>query len=1006
MRSKFKWIFTLLLAFSLQFSFAQQKAVSGVVSDATGPLPSANVVVKGTTRSVQTDIDGKFSIQVSQGEVLEFSYVGFKTQNVTVGASSVLKIALVPDNLLETVVIDQYRTTTKPKQNNAITTISAEKIEGRPNANFLQTLQGQVAGLNITSGSGQPGANQTVILRGPGSIYGNIEPLYVIDGIPLSSDNFRSINPNDIQSVSVLKDAGATAIYGNRGANGVIVVTTKRGGYDSALQIEYRSTYGLTNLQNTKYDLMNSTQLLTLERTYGVGEGVGMTDAQIAEAGKVNTNWNKYFFRTGTSQEHSLSLSAGSKNLASFTSIDYFNQEGILKTTDLNRFNFRSNINGKSENGKFNYATTVSINYSRRNEASSIGTGGVNQNFVLGANNSVPYKSPSDYVDSADLLAQYQNSGTLELTPLFLIDKIRNSKLETEELKLLVASNANYEILNGLNLGVNAGIDLTQSNNLQTNNPGSFNSLVFQQADEETGFQAEALSRDAQITVGSSLKYNKTFADKHSLQVGIFTEYNKGHLKGFNYDQEGLDPYLWSPGSGSGFIPFNVDTPTFYNPTVGSSKATSGLFSYFGNLDYDYDSRFGLGASIRRDASYRFKDEYKWGTFWSVSGRWNISNETFMEGSIFNVLKLRATYGTTGNQNVSGQSTYATPNAYADLVASGSGYNNEAAYLFAQLANPNLRWETIKQGDVGIDFELLKSRIRGVVDVYDKRTVDLYNFVPLSASTGFAGLYQNNGKMQNRGVELTLAYDVIRQPQDGWHLTVNGNVAYNKNKILEVPEFVDEGLSVISENHVLDEFYLVPYAGVNPANGNMLFWNQNHELTENPTDSDRRYTGKSALPVYQGSFGFDVSYQGFFASTQFNFVTDVWRFDYDLSNLQDPSNIGQFNMSTDILRAWTVDNRVTDIPSLNAGNLGLDSSSDRNLKDASYVRLRSATIGYDFPSKFLDKTSLKSLKIYAQAENYVTWSKWRGWDAESNRGSDQYQYPTPKIISFGLTVQF
>lgn len=1020
MRSKFKWIFTLLLAFTMQFSFAQEKTVTGTVTDGKLPLSGANV--KNGSRGVQTDADGKFAIKANVGDVLTVTSIGFERQTIKVGSSNNYNVKMNSEaTMLGPIVIEGYgKKSTKTKSNIAGTTITAESIEGRPNVNFVQSMQGQVAGLNIASGSGQPGSNNRVILRGVGSINGAIEPLFVIDGIILNSDNFRSINQNDIESISTLKDAAATAIYGSRGTNGVIVVTTKKAKLKSQFSTEYSSIFGFTELQKNKYDVMSTRDLLYTERNYGVGLGVGKTDAQIEALGNsVNTNWKNYFFRTGVSQAHNLSIVSGGENLGVYTSVGYLNQEGILKNTDFNRFNFRTNVSGKSINKKFTFDTNFSMNYSKRNEANSVGTGGVNQNYVLGANNSLPYVSPDMYINSAQVLNDYQNDtiyggplgGTLAYTPLFLIDKLNTFINRAEELKALVGTNLSYSLTKDLKLGWTGGMDLTQNTFLTTQFPGSFNSLVFQVDTEETGTQSESISRDFQFNSNLNLTYTKEFKNEQTLTASAYMEYNKSHFKSFGYTQRGLDPVYYYPGSGFGFVQFNPDTPNFYNPSVSSGLANAGMLSFFGSLDYDYKSKFGASATIRRDGSYRFLADRKWGNFYSVAGRWNIDKEAFMENSIFNMLKLRASYGTAGNADITGGGTYAGGNLVRDLSAYGNGYNNGVSYLFTQLGNPGLRWEKSSQADIGLDFAIKNNRLSGNIDVYRKKTSDLFQSRPLSAITGQSAIRDNVGSLENSGIELALNYEVIKpKVKDNFKLVISGNVAYNKNKILELPNAEGEvwggGLTTNREGDMLNQFYLVEYAGVNPANGNLLFYDKNGVATENPVDADRRYTGKSSIPVYQGGFGFDASYKGFFLNTQFVFFADVYRFDYDLSGLQDPTNLGQFNVSNDLLRAWTPENRYTDIPSLNATNLSLDSFSDRNLKDASYLRLRSAQLGYNFPKQFLDATFIKNLRLYVQAENYLTFTKWRGWDAESTRGSDQYQYPTPKIASFGLEIKF
>ncbi|MGC4040265.1 MAG: TonB-dependent receptor plug domain-containing protein [Flavobacterium sp.] len=388
MRSKFKWIFTLLLALSMQFSFAQEKTVTGVVSDKTGPIPGANVVVKGSTsRSAQTDFDGKYSIKASQGEVLVISFTGYSNSTITVGAANTYNVSLKQADIkLEEVVILGYdKTATKPKSVAASTTVSSESLKNRPNVTVLQSLAGNAAGLNVFASSGSPGsAKFDLLIRGAGSVNSSTEPLYVVDGVPTNSVVFRNINPEDIESISVLKDAAATSIYGSRSANGVVVIKTKGGKYESGLKVSYSSTYGVSELPKDHYNIMNSTQLLRLQRDTQQSAGFGgnallnaylgrdasnsapLTDAEIAAA--PNTDWRDIFFTSAPTQTQNLSFTVGGKNLNSFTSVSYTNQDGIVKNTDFQRFTFRSNINGKSNNEKFTFGTNTTIAFSTRHQ--------------------------------------------------------------------------------------------------------------------------------------------------------------------------------------------------------------------------------------------------------------------------------------------------------------------------------------------------------------------------------------------------------------------------------------------------------------------------------------------------------------------------------------------------------------------------------------------------------------------------------------------------------------
>lgn len=1018
MKSKFTWIFTLLLAFFIQFSFAQKRAISGVVTDDKGlAVPQATIKVVGGQLAVQTDFDGKYTIEAAPGDKLEFSFVGFAPQVITVAGASTINVQLKESaEILTDVVIDSYRTVSRPKSASAVAVVTSKTIENRPNASFVQTLQGQVPGLNISSGSGQPGSNNTtVVLRGAGSVNGNIEPLYVIDGVPQNSDNFRSINPADIESVSVLKDAGATAIYGNRGANGVIVVKTKRASFDSSLTVKYTGQTGFSTMQNNRYHLMNSQQLLGLQKDYGSGgRGVTMSDADIAAARSYD--WTDYFYRTGVIKNHQLALTAGSKNLSSYTSLGFTDQEGILKGSDLKRFNFRSNLSGKSNDDKFNYSTVFTANYSRSNLVSSLGTGGVNQNYVIGAVRGAPYLYPEasanfggdrGYPGSEWLASQAAN---LEYTPWYLQDKLKGFTNYSEEVKGIGQLQASYKITPDLVAATQFGVDYTQTNGLSVMKPDSFNGLYFRQDGQEFGGdQSETFSRSVALTTSTSLSYSKTFAEKHSIEVAGYTEYLKGHGKSFGYTQNGLNPIFFADGASNGWIPFQSSN-TFYVPEASAAKSTAGLFSYFGTADYDYDEKYGLSGTVRRDASYRFTGDNRWGTFWSVSGRWNIDKESFMQGSAFDLLKLRASYGTTGNQDILSTGVFGAATLTRPQYSVSSGYGNAIGYQFSGLPNDKLKWEVIAQSNIGVDFELFDHKLRGVVDVYEKKTKDLYQQIPMSAVNGASSIYSNFGSLSNRGVELKLDYDVIRTKDA--RFTVNFNGSYNKNKMLDLPSetgsnWDGSSLNGIREGGPLYEYYAIRYAGVNPANGNLLFYTKDGQVTENPNQyTDRVWTGKSLYPKYQGAFGFDAEYKGFFASAQFTYVLKTYRYDFDYDSLMDPTNIDLFNGSQDLLNYWTPDNRVTGVPALYATNASLGAYSDRFLVDASYVRLRFASIGYNFNKQLLDGSPFSALRVYTQAENLVTWSKWRGFDAESNRAADQAQYPTPRIFTFGLEVQF
>jgi len=995
---------TPLLVLCMSFSFAQEKAISGVVTDQNGlPLPGVAVVIVGTSTGTQTDFDGNYSISARAGQVLRYSYLGQKTVTRTVGAANTMNVQMEDDaEALQEVVVQGYRTSTKEKSSIAVTTINAETIENRPNASFVQTLSGQVAGLNITTSSGQPGAASNVNLRGVTSINGNTQPLYIIDGAPVDENNFRSLNSQDIASISVLKDAGATAIYGNRGANGVIVIKTRQGNFNSGLQVNYNGLLSFSSLQSNDYNLMNSQEQLTLEKERGSGRGFTLTDGEIDAA--ETFNWVDFFFDTTLTQNHTVSLTSGGENSTQFTSFGYFNQEGILEDSGLKRFSIRNNTTGKSNNEKFTYSTNFTTNFSTSNEPNSIGSGAINRNYILGAYQSVPYITPDDYVDGEALLSPLVFSNT----PLFLLDRLRTYTRKEEEVKLVGSLTAGYQLSDNLSANVTLSADYQSEFLTRAEGPDSFNALLFGGAENPTsGFQQQISTRQFSFNQVSSLNYVNTWG-KHTLDAGAFTEYFKAHFRQFGYFANGLNPKTFYPGDGSGLIPVFYDNAAgalLFADNPQAQILNAGLFSYFGQADYDYDGRYGITGTIRRDASYRFAGSNKWATFYSVAGRWNIDNEAFMENSVFDVLKLRASYGTSGNQRIAGGTYFSSPDLTKNFFATGPGYANNTSIFLSQIANTTLKWETVTQTNVGLDFELFQNRLRGNVDGYIKETTDLFQSTPVSAINAVTQLNANTGTLKNTGVDLTVRYNLINSVGDGLNLELFAVGNYNKQELGDLPSEDGELIGTGRNGGKLFEYFSIRYAGVNPANGNLLFLDADDNITENPdADTDRVWLDKNIFPDFNGSFGVNLDYKGFFIQTQFNYTIGVDRFDNDLASFQNPDNIGQFRSSRDLFRAWTPDNRITDIPAYDAFNRA-SFASTRFLRNADYLRLRFASIGYSFPEKFLEGTGFTRLRIFGNAENLFTLTEWRGFDAETQSNTSR-QYPSPRTISVGFEFGF
>lgn len=927
----------------------------------------------------------------------------------------------------EVVVLGYSRTATKPKSTAATTTVSAETFENRPNVTLLQSLQGAAPGLTVSTSSGSPGtAKIDLLVRGLGTLSADTQPLFVIDGVPTNSVLFRSINPEDIESASVLRDAIATSIYGNRGANGVVVITTKSGKFNSGLRINYSGSTSFSFLPKQHYNLANSQEALRIEREsqYGLGYGdnpffnytAPLTDAQINSFG--TTDYLDEFFRTGFSQNHNVNFAMGGKNISNFTSLSYTSNEGIVPTTDFQRFTFRTNFNGQSDDGKFKYGTSFTTAFSRRHqldqETAAIDNNSV-QNPLLGALTALPYY-PADFfpTDGQELYntigsAFGYGASTAVLKNILTEGNIPN---RINEIKILGNINAKYNFTDELSFSTKMGVDFNQAERTFARAPSSYLSVVVRETSALPygGLERVTNDKDFGFNFVSNFNYSKTFGEKHVLDLGAYAEYIRSQRTVNQLQQNGLDLKTYAFGAGTGWTNVGATYPAL-RPTVSALKQQAGIFSYFGTLGYEYDGKYGLDAIVRRDASYRFVADYKWGTFWSVGARWNVDKEGFMNGSAFRMLKLRGSYGTQGNQNLllpaaGGNPIYLGNNLVRDLVGTGTGYGNTGSYVLSQLANPLLHWEKQTMANIGVDFDVWNSRLTGSVDIYSKKTSDLFNDINISAIVGYGSTIKGNqGGISNKGIEAALRYKVLNR--ENFKLSVYANGSYNKNEITDIERTI-AGDRIYENGSLVNEFYVVPYVGVNPETGNLLFLDINNNVTENVGDADRRATGKTdSAPKYQGAFGLSADYKGFYLDAQVTFVKDIWRYDYAMSWLLNPGYVGDNNVSADLLNAWTPTNTNTDVPSLFASNVQMGTDySDRWLKDASYMRLKNVQLGYNVSRDLLRGTFIRSLKLYVQGENLHTWTKWKGFDPESTDASNLGKFPSPKTYSVGVNVEF
>ena len=982
--------------------------VSGVVNDSNNfPEFDVEVSVKGTDKVAYTDENGNFEIDAKVGDTLVINGKEFKVTSNNLGALKYIDEKV--QDLGEVVVLGYGKTATKPKSNEAVVSISSETLENRPNSSVLNSLQGTAPGLSINSASGSPGSGKIdVKIRGLSSINSSTEPLYVIDGVATSGTQFRNLNSEDIESISVLKDAQATSIYGNRGTNGVVIINTKGGKYNSGLQIDYSGLTSLSSLPDDHYGVANTWENLKIQKAVGL---TSMTDEQIAAQTK-NTDWKKEFFnKVGFSQQHTLGLRFGGENVNVYSSLGYLENEGNIKSTDFKRLTFRNTINGKSKDGRFTYSAQVALGHSTRHQLDQESNSGVSNNVIqnplFGYLLAMPNLDPYRWQNGREM---YNEIGGKYVHTHILQDQINGGVVNRfRETSIFSTINTRYKVTEDISVGNRLGVDYKESVRNFARTPNGYLSVNVAASNgmEYGGFDRIDNTKDFTLNNVADVTFDKRFGD-HDLSVTAFFEYTKSHYINDYQQQNGLNPLNWTLGSGSGWIPFNPARPNEYAPNISASKIDAGTLAYFATASYDYAGRFGVAGTIRRDGTYRFTKENRWGTFWSISGRWNLEKEEFLQGTSVRMLKLRASHGITGNQNLIPATNNMNPLITGNSLVrqlyknASTGYQGVSAITLGDLANTNLKWETVTQTNVGVDFDLFNGFLTGSVDAYYKKTERLFNAINISAVTGQWSISGNNGEMYNKGVEALLRFNILKNKEFNLSAFVNGS--YNKNKILSMQKENLSGDNVQAIGGVMNQWNLYHYVGVNQETGEQQFLDKDGNITENPTADDRVLTGKTSIAPWVGGFGFNADYKGFFLDVLFSYQAGGWSYDNMYSWLMDPSSANQYNVSNHLLNAWTPENTVTDIPSLNAYNIGTESMSDRYLSKTDFIRLKNITFGYGLSKKDLDKLPIKSFKIFVSGENLATWTDWKGFDPEPVGNYSLGVYPNPQTISLGVNI--
>ncbi|QQS95461.1 TonB-dependent receptor [Sphingobacterium spiritivorum] len=994
-----------------------QEAITGTVTDSTGrSLSGVTVKIKGTNSSTATDAQGYFKLTRSQqGHVtLVFSYIGYQTLE-SIYTGSPLQVAMKTEvsDIAEIVVIG-YGTVKKSDLTGSVSTISSAQLsQVNGVSNVAQALQGHAPGVRVNQASGQPGEGMKIQIRGTNSLGASNDPLYVVDGMMLDGLTAQ-INPDDIASVSVLKDASSTAIYGSRGANGVVMITTKKGA-SGKKKISYNNYFGTQRLRK-KIDVVNAIDFATLQNEVAANDGKPLpwTQAQINDLGE-GTDWQDLVYRAAPVQTHNLSISGGNQDTKYFTSFGYFDQDGIIRNSGFQRLSLRTNIDHKLFE-KINLTTNLSIQnsaYDRAQYQSADGSGGIPWSSMVLPPTMQVYDANGNYT-------KFTGVSWGETNPVGISENWKN---RNNSLRLIGNVALSYEILDGLKLKLSAGLDHAY-NKQDTYFPGNI-SLGQRIVDGKPVFGVANKNYGSSSTFinDNILEYQKQFGDKHKLDALVGLTYQTSRNDGLN------------SGSGVGFASDTYETSNIQSAITkalpSSSFGDNRLLSYMARANYSYADKYFLTVSGRRDGSSRFGANNKYAFFPSAAVAWAVSQEDFLKDNpTLSLLKIRTSYGESGNQAIANYQTL------ANVSGTDAIFNNQinTGFILAALENANLKWETTRQYDIGLDMGLFNNKIQIVADYYNKRTKDLLLNVTLPGSGGFSSVLQNIGVVQNKGFE----FQISAQPRLGEHLRwkPSFNISFNRTKVLDMgvdaygnpvtfkeigtggnwfPTIVGQSMMQLY-GYTVEGIYQTDQEAIangEPSKkaGDYRFKNWDGQGTVNDQD-DRRVLSRLE-PKFTFGFNNGFTYKNF----DFSFMM-VGSYGNDIVN-----EFRKYNISLNGSWAPTqegFDNRwkgsgqgnTFDKPSANSGSAIRDYANSLWVENGSYLRLRDVTLGYTLPAELTNRLRISGVRIYVSAQNYLTITNYSGFDPEVSwasaavNGWDRGNYPATKSITAGIKVDF
>ncbi len=1014
-----KTLTMMLMLMLCMYSFAQQKVLTGKITDESGkPLPNVSVKVKGATNGTLTDLEGKFKLNIdSNDQRIVVASIGYIAQEIAIGNNTSIGISLrsSADNLDEVVVVG-YQAVKKRELVGAISVIGSAEIAQKPIANFTQLLQGKTAGLQVIGQSGQPGQNGYIRLRGTGSINASSEPLIMVDGIAVTSTAYGLINPNDIENLTVLKDASAAAIYGARAGNGVLVVTTKKGKAGKP-ELRYSFQRGFSEMQPlANLTVMNSQEKLQYEFEAGfvnsildsmvknrITAGIFPATAtlfNLDQATRQNLwnlassrgagDWANFYLQKGKTVQHELSLSGASEKIKYYMSLNKFDEDGILYASFRNRLGGRLNVEYQAldwlKTG-VNIAATHTREFQNR-ELNNL------QSPIRGLFTTNPYEPV------------FLPNGKYNLTiggfsPLEGADFNTNFR---DRIAAFTTVFAEAKLAKKLSAKTQVALNY---NTLKTESylQGGSNLAAILGFNEKT----DGGNQDLQYVVTNTLNWVQTFNNKHSINLLAGQEYTKRNFYSYSLTGRGMPTPSVNTAD-------NASTPQ----AATTSRSQWSIVSYFASANYELDKKYTLSLSGRRDGSSRFGANNRFANFWAVGASWNIAKEKFIERLNFvSELKLRSSLGTAGN----------VPDEFygsLGIYALNARYNNLPAATPFQLPNPNLTWEKNRNYDIGIDFGFFNNRITGTIDYYNRKTNDLLYPKNVSLTSGFRSVLSNIGSVSNKGFEFSLSGDIIRKKDLVWN--VSFNYTNNDNKVTELvsDNVVSTSNTRLVVGQPLNTFFMVKWAGINPANGKNQYYKADGTITETYSLIDQvLLKDKSPIAKYYGSVNTSVKYKQFELSLQFYYTGGNYIYNQVYQNgVGDGANVSSItdNQFTEAANYWRKAGDQVRFPSITDPSQKANLTSDKFLEKGDYISLRDFVIGYNLSSEVAKKLRLGGVRFYMQATNLWLSTKFHGIPEVGFSNREQadaatpnfsqpgqlalYAYPPTRAITVGLDIKF